>query len=51
MGEDCQDATHQGGVHDNGHQLYDYEARGRGSIDPNSDRSVHDEYLAPLQSL
>ena len=51
MGEDCQDATHQGGVHDNGHQLYDYEARGRGSIDPNSDRSVHDEYLAPMQSL
>lgn len=44
MGEDCHDGTHQGGVHDNGLQLYDNKPWSRGSIDPNSDKSVHAEY-------
>jgi len=44
MGEDCHDGTHQGGQHDNGLQLYDNRGWSRGSIDPNSDKSVHAEY-------
>jgi len=44
MGEDCHDGTHQGGMHDNGLQLYDNKPWSRGSIDPNSDKSVHAEY-------
>lgn len=44
MGQDCHDGTHQGGMHDNGNQLHDFVARGRGQIDPNSDKAVHDEY-------
>jgi len=46
IGEDCHDGTHQGGLHDNGLQLYDNKPWSRGSIDPNSDKSVHDEYKA-----
>lgn len=46
MGEDCHDGTHQGGLHDNGLQLYDNKPWSRGSIDPNSDKSVNPEYKA-----
>jgi len=38
MGMDCMDDTYQGGVHDNGNQLYDNYPMG--SLDRNSDRSV-----------
>ena len=46
IGNDCHDGTHQGGLHDNGLQLYDNKPWSRGSIDPNGDKAVHAEYKA-----